>query len=139
VGLIIDTCIFIHGEKYGINFHELNFNKWKKYNDSYITAITVSELLVGVHRANSKERKIKRSAYVEPIISQMDILPFDEECARIHAQLNAYLQEKGIMIGAHDLIIAATAVCHSHALLTFNEKEFRRIPGLKVEKVIIEN
>ena len=126
---MIDTCVFIHAEK-----HAMDFDKWQKHGGSYIASITMSELLVGVHRANTKERKIKRSAYVESIITQIDILSFDEECARIHAQLGAYLQEKSIMIGAHDLIIAATAVCHSHSLLTFNEKEFKRIPGLEVVK-----
>jgi predicted nucleic acid-binding protein len=36
------------------------------------------------------------------------------------------------MIGAHDLIIAATALSHGCAVLTTNAAEFARVPGLEV-------
>ncbi len=129
MGLILDTCIFIHAEKHGINF-----DKWQKYGGAYMSSITMSEILVGVHRADTAERRIKRSTFMEAMINSIAVLPFDEECARIHAQIRAYLQAKGAITGAHDLIIAATALCHNHAVLTFNEKEFRRVPGLEVVK-----
>jgi predicted nucleic acid-binding protein len=52
--------------------------------------------------------------------------------ARIHASIYAELATKGEMIGAHDLIIAATARFHDLAVLTDNVKEFSRVPGLRV-------
>jgi predicted nucleic acid-binding protein len=36
------------------------------------------------------------------------------------------------MIGAHDLLIAAIAVAQGHAVLSNNEKDFKRVPGLTV-------
>jgi len=48
-----------------------------------------------------------------------------------NAGLFATLAKQGKMIGAHDLIIAATAIVHSCAVLTENTKEFKRVPGLE--------
>ena len=59
------------------------------------------------------------------------ILSFETEEARVHAGLFAFLAKKGKMIGAHDLIIAATAIVHNCAVLTENFKEFERVPGLE--------
>jgi predicted nucleic acid-binding protein len=59
-------------------------------------------------------------------------MPFGLLEARRHAQLWAELTRKGKMIGAHDLIIAATALAHDFHLATLNATEFRRVPGLKL-------
>jgi tRNA(fMet)-specific endonuclease VapC len=50
----------------------------------------------------------------------------------MHAELYVSLRKKGEMIGAHDLIIAATALQHGFAVLTGNIREFNRISGLTV-------
>lgn len=36
------------------------------------------------------------------------------------------------MIGAADLMIAATALANGHAVMTNNVREFERVPGLEV-------
>ena len=92
----------------------------------------VSELLMGVHRANTEERRQRRSAFVEAVISGVGVLDFTVPAARIHAEIYAELAKKGQMIGAHDLIIAATARCHDLSVLTDNVQEFSRVPGLRV-------
>lgn len=127
MGLIIDTSILILAEK-----NKIDFSVWEQYGEAYISTITISELLVGVHRANSEERRIKRSAFVEHIIKSIAALPFQEEEARIHAGLLGILLNKGNHIGAHDLIIAATAIANNHSVLTKNEFDFNRVPGLQV-------
>lgn len=129
MGLIIDTCIFIEIER---NPRTIDFNLWDTYGDAYISSITVSELLIGVHRANTKARHLKRSAFVEAILNKLTVLEFTKEAARIHAEIFAHLADKGKLIGAHDLIIAATAIANDCALLTTNHHEFNRVPGLKL-------
>ena len=94
--------------------------------------VTVSELLIGVHRANTEERRQRRSAFVEAVISGVGVLDFTIESARVHAEIYADLAKKGQMIGAHDLIIAATARHHGLSILTDNVDEFSRVPGLQV-------
>lgn len=129
MGLILDTCILIRAEK---QVDSINFDKWQSHEEAYISAVTVSELLIGVHRANTEARRLKRSAFVEAIINEIPIIDFTPEVARIHAEIYAYLASKGKLIGAHDLIIGATALTHGYSLLTTNEQEFSRIPGLNV-------
>ncbi len=128
MGLILDTNVFIYSERSG---NPIDFSKWEEYGDVYISAITVSELLVGVRYADSDARKARRSAFVESILSKIPVLSFNAEEARAHAGLFATLTRQGQMIGAHDLIIAATAIVHNCALLTENIKEFERVPGLE--------
>jgi tRNA(fMet)-specific endonuclease VapC len=60
------------------------------------------------------------------------VLEFTVAAARVHAEIHAELAKKGQMIGAHDLIIAATACCHDLSMLTDNVQEFSRVPGLRV-------
>lgn len=97
----------------------------------YISAITASELLVGVHYADDQARKTRRSAFVESVLARMPILSFDVEEARVHAGLFAALAKRGDMIDSHALIIAATAIVHNCAVLTENTREFERVPGLE--------
>lgn len=129
MGLILDTCVLIRAEKKGSGF---NFDKWESFDEVFISVITVSELLMGVARADTEARTLKRSAFVEAIIKEIPIIDFTSDVARIHAKVYASLAQQGKLIGAHDLIIAATAITHGHGLLTANQHEFNRVPGLKV-------
>jgi tRNA(fMet)-specific endonuclease VapC len=88
--------------------------------------------LVGVHLANSQARRNQRQAFVEGVLMLFPVLDFSASSARIHAELYASLRQKGKLIGAHDLIIAATALQHGFAVLTVNVREFKRISGLNV-------
>ena len=128
MGIMVDTCVFIHSERQ----QHIKLNQLLPEENVFISAITASELLMGIHLADSKARRMKRTAFVEAILASVPILDFSLEVARLHAELYAELTSKGKLIGAHDLIIAATALSHGYSLLTSNEKEFKRIPGLKV-------
>lgn len=130
MGLIIDTSVFILAEK-----NNIDFSIYEKYGEAYMSTITISDLLVGVHRANTEARRVKRSAFVEQIIKSVAALPFGEAEARIHSELLCALLNKGNNIGSHDLIIAATAITNNHAVLTNNEADFNRVPGLEVLSV----
>ena len=128
MGLIIDTCIFIKAEKQGV----LNdFSQWGEEVIN-ISAITASELLVGVHRADTPARRLKRTAFVDAILTNISILDFTLDVARIHSELYAQLAKQGTIIGSHDLIIAATALSADCTLLTNNVSEFERVPNLKI-------
>lgn len=129
MGLILDTNVFIFAERRQI---PLDFSQWQNYGEAFISTVTVLELSVGVHRANDEKRRLKRAAFVEAIIANLQILPFDTESARIHAQVFALLAAQGQMIGAHDLMIATTALRHDCAVLTDNLSEFKRVPNLTV-------
>ena len=132
MGIIIDTSILIAVER-----QKINFNKWEKYDSAYISSITITELLIGVYRTNDATVRVKRSAFVEHIINSISGIEFGAAEARIYAQILDDLYRKGITLGAHDLIIGATAIARAYPVLTLNVKDFERIPGLEV--LSIEN
>ena len=61
------------------------------------------------------------------------MLPLPEEAAAVYGTLRAALERKGQMIGNNDLWIAAHAKAAGLTLVTNNVREFKRVPGLKVE------
>lgn len=127
MGIVLDTCVLIAAEKQKLNFTQIGSNE-----ETFITAITASELLLGVKLADNEVRRNKRSAFVEHILNSFTILPFSAESARIHSEIHSSLWRKGELIGAHDMMIAAIALSHGYSLLTGNYKEFIRVVGLNV-------
>ncbi len=98
-----------------------------------ISVITVAELLHGVERADSESRRIRRQAFVEKVIEVIPLFPFDPGAARIYARIWASLVQRGFTVGAHDLIIAATAISLDYTVITSNRRDFEKIEGLRLE------
>jgi tRNA(fMet)-specific endonuclease VapC len=96
-----------------------------------ISVITVSELLHGIHRAVGAVRN-RRRAWVEGLLAGSEAIPITTPVARVHAELWASLVERGAVIGLHDLWIGATALTHGLGVVTRNERDFARLPGLRV-------
>lgn len=99
-----------------------------------IAAITASELLHGSLRARDAAVRARRGAFVDAVLDTIPVLPFGLPEARRHADLWAELTKRGTMIGPHDLLVAATALAHGHAIATLNRREFARVPGLAVRE-----
>jgi tRNA(fMet)-specific endonuclease VapC len=97
-----------------------------------IAAITASELLHGTHRL-SGVRLMQARAFVELWLGVLPVVPFDLQSAQVHAALAAELGRKGTPMGAHDLMIAATAVQLGYAVATCDRRSFRRVDGLAVQ------
>jgi predicted nucleic acid-binding protein len=99
-----------------------------------IAAITASELLHGVYRATPEHRP-RREAFVEAVLTALPPIPFDLVAARAHARLWAQLASKGTDVGAHDRLVAATAITVGWRVGTANIRHFDRVPGLDVVAV----
>lgn len=99
-----------------------------------IATITASELIHGVHRA-SDEHRARREAFVETTLSAFPALPFDLVAARVHARIWAQLAASGRDVGAHDRIVAATAIASGWGVATANQRHFQHIPGLSTTAV----
>jgi predicted nucleic acid-binding protein len=126
---MVDANVFIEFERRGL---PIDLSPWQPSDDVFISVVTVSELLMGVHRADSDDRRQRRSAFVEAILEGVSVLDFTVAVARCHARIHAELARQGQLIGAHDMIIAATALHHRLSLLTDNTDEFLRVAGLNV-------
>lgn len=129
MGALIDSSVLIAAERGKLDWEE----QLAKHGDDpvAIASITASELLHGVHRAATPAQRGRREAYVERLLSELAIVPFDLVVARIHARQWADLATKGITIGAHDLVIAATALAIGFDVATRDLRSFPKIPGLK--------
>ena len=90
MGLILDTNVFIQVER---SHKALSLSQWQAYGKVFISAITASELLVGIHHAASEPIRLRRSRFVESILQQFPILDFNLEIARVHAELFATLNK----------------------------------------------
>ena len=94
-----------------------------------IAAITASELLHGVHRA-ALEHRARREAFVEAVIAAFPPLPFELLAARAHARIWAELAAAGQDVGAHDRIVAATAISAGWRIGTANRQHLTVSPAL---------
>lgn len=128
MAVLIDTDLLVDLER-GVGSADVD--QLIGEQDRAISAITVSELLHGVHRATGA-RRARRSAFVEHLLAGLRAIPITDPVARVHAEIWAQLAEGGNVIGAHDLWIAATAVAHGLAVATRNRADFQRVPGLRV-------
>lgn len=129
MGLVIDTDVWVLAEK---STNPLNLTKWAAHGGAFMSSITASELLVGVERANTAERRALRAAFVENLLTHVPVLEFSLPVARTQARMVAALP-KNVTATAHDALIAATAIHHGHHLLTRNVADFKIFAGLKLE------
>ena len=95
-----------------------------------LPALVYAELLLGVElSARAAQNRLR----VEKFVAPLKLLYFDAQSAAAYAAARAALQRAGQMIGPNDLIIAATVISHQALLITANVREFRRVPGLRLE------
>lgn len=126
---LLDTniCIYIIKQKPSIVLERL---QKVKVNEIGISVITLAELEYGVAKSGFPERnKLALIQFLVPF----EISPFSETAAAIYGRIRSDLEKKGQIIGPYDLLIGAQALSENLTLVTNNEREFQRIPGLMIE------
>lgn len=99
-------------------------------SDIGISSITLSELEYGVEKSQKKEQnKLALTQFLTPF----EIKTYNENSAQSYGKIRSELEKRGTPIGPLDLLIAAHAISLGSILVTNNEKEFQRVPGLIVE------
>lgn len=95
-----------------------------------ISSITLSELEYGVEKSLQIEKNKKA---LERFLMSLEVLDYDGDAAKIYGRVRAELERKGTVMGALDTLIAAHGLSLDATLVTNNEREFRRVTGLKIE------
>jgi tRNA(fMet)-specific endonuclease VapC len=131
MAVLIDASILIEAERGRLSLEPHVARHGEE--EAFLSVVTASELLHGVHRATQPDVRARRSAFVEGILERFPLLSVDLACARAHARLWADLRQAGALIGPHDLWLAATCVAHGLTMVTANVREFARVPGLELE------
>jgi tRNA(fMet)-specific endonuclease VapC len=95
-----------------------------------ISSITLSELEYGVIKSSKPDQnQFALAQFLAPI----EILSYGDGAAKQYGSLRAFLEKIGTPIGSLDMLIAAHALSIDCILVTNNEKEFIRIPNLKID------
>ena len=98
--------------------------------DTVCTSLVVSAVIrFGAFKKGSK----RLSSQLEAVLSALDILPLKEPIDERYARLRLALERAGTPIGGNEMLIAAHAMALGLTLVTANEREFSRVPGLAVE------
>ncbi|MFT3741658.1 MAG: type II toxin-antitoxin system VapC family toxin [Gammaproteobacteria bacterium] len=101
---------------------------------TFCTSIIVAcELRYGALKKGSKALISK----VKLLLANIIVLPLSDDVDRHYAIVRADLEKRGKPIGANDILISAHALALGVVLVTANEGEFRRIPGLEVENWLL--
>ncbi len=95
-----------------------------------VSAITLAEL---VHGAEKSSDVARNTIVVEDFVSRLTVLPYDDKAAWQYGNIRAALEKLGQPIGINDLHIAAHARSNGLTLVTNNQREFERVPGLLLE------
>jgi len=81
----------------------------------------------------AKSGRHRLTERVADLFRMLPVMALEPPVDMIYGDLRADLERRGIGIGANDLWIAAHALTLGLVLVTANEREFSRVPGLAIE------
>lgn len=100
-----------------------------------ISSVSLGELVFGAEHSSQVERNL---ADIEMMIAHLEVLPFGTAEAGHFGRIRADLYRQGQPIGPYDMMIAGHARATGMILVTNNENEFTRVPGLLIENWCVE-
>ena len=100
-----------------------------------ISSITLAELQYGVAKSVNPA---KHAVLLVEFCAPLDILSFDAPAAETYGRVRTTIERDGTPIGPLDTLIASHALAVNATLVSTNEREFCRVPGLRVENWISE-
>jgi tRNA(fMet)-specific endonuclease VapC len=126
---LLDTNICIYIQRHKPAEVLARFRKLRQ-GEAGISAITHGELLFGAMKSRQREQVL--SAIAEFVL-WVPVLALPESASMEYAGLRAEAETAGKPIGGNDLWIAAHALASGMIFVTSNEREFKRMPGLRVQ------
>jgi len=121
-----DTCIYALKQNVKVLRQLLS----KDREDVAVSVITEAELRTGAAKSSSPMKTLR---LVEKFLRPLTVIDFTSQDAITYAQVRAKLERAGTPIGPLDTIIASQAVARNLTLVSNNEREFRRVTGLRIE------
>lgn len=128
---LLDTCVLSDFARGDVN--TLDHLKPTAPEDIAVSSMTAMEIEFGLALDRSRARRL--APVMQALLGAVRVLPYDIQDARATAALRAALQKRGRgrPIGAYDALIAGCALARGLVLVTSNEREFKRIGGLRLE------
>ena len=126
---LLDTNIFIYIRRGRPTEVMARFARLEP-GEAALSVITYGELLYGIEKKRTDPQALQR---LEELVGMMQVMPLPAEAGRTYGLLRAALEIRGEIISNNDLWIAAHAITANLTLVTNNEREFKRVAGLRIE------
>lgn len=128
---MLDTNILSHAIRYprgplAVRIQQLSAQTGGALCTSLVVAC---ELSFGAKKVGS----ISLASKIETMLQFVPSRVFDRDVFQHYATVRTHLEKAGTPIGPNDTLIAAHALALDCTLVTDNEAEFSRVPGLRVE------
>lgn len=127
---MLDTNVCVYALNKHPEYYYDNLELLGKDNTVAISSIVLAELQYGISKSKRKE---ENQAKLNAFLNISEVMDFTEKCAFYYGEIRTELEQKGLTIGANDLLIASHAICVQATLITNNTSEFKRVSGLKIK------
>jgi tRNA(fMet)-specific endonuclease VapC len=95
-----------------------------------MSSITLAELYYG---AEKSARRLENLQAIEQFTARLEVLAFSQKAAAHFGQIRADVERLGKPVGPLDMLIGAHARAEGLIVVSNNAREFRRLPGVRVE------
>jgi tRNA(fMet)-specific endonuclease VapC len=129
---LLDTDIFVYIRRGRPEQARVRFDRLER-GEAALSVITYGELIYGIEKKATGPEPWRA---LEELTQMIQVLPLLPEAANVYGSIRAELTARGELIGANDLWIAAHARLLDLTLVTNNEREFHRVPRLRIENWI---
>jgi len=126
---LLDTNICIHIRRHRPPTVLARFQRLKP-GEAAISVITYGELVYGAEKSQYRTQALRQ---LQELAGAIPVMTLPQEAGVTYGAIRAALEINGKIIGNNDLWIAAHAKAAGLTLVTDNEREFKRVVGLKIQ------
>jgi predicted nucleic acid-binding protein len=132
LGVILDSRVVIEAERQQLNVAQFLKQIFQRIGEreAALSSITVAELVHGIYRANTEERRTRRRAFLDDLKAAVPVYSITDNTAELVGKISGESSAKGVTIPFDDLLIGVSALERGYAVATRNRRHFQRIPGL---------
>ena len=134
LGVILDSSVVIEAERQHLNVAQFlkQISQTIGEREAALSSITVAELVHGIYRANTEERRVRRRAFLDDLKAAVPVYPITDNAAELAGKLSGESAAEGVTIPFDDLLIGACALERGYAVATRNQRHFQEILGLNL-------
>ena len=134
LGIVLGSSIIIEAERKQQTVEQLLETVQQRFGETEISmsAVTLAELVHGVARADTPERRQRRPAFIDELKKDVPVHPVTDATAELGGSIGGEQAAKGITVPIDDLLIGTSAIEQGYAVATRNVRHFKSIPGLTV-------
>jgi predicted nucleic acid-binding protein len=107
MGLILDSSIVIAAERRGDTVEKLieQVVRAAGDQDAALSSVGLTELVHGIYRAQTPERRLRRQSFVEELLRDLTVYPYTKETATLAGKIDGEQQAQGVTVPFADLLI----------------------------------